>query len=171
MKDMNEKAFFKLTYGLYVIGAKNGEEQSACIVNTLTQVTAVPPRLAVTINKEGYTAELIQASGRFTATALDQRADFPYIGRFGFRTGRDFDKFDGIAHWKDQAGVPFPMDAVCARFSVKVEQTVDLGTHLMFIGTAEEAEMLSDAEPLTYTFYRDVIKGSTPKNAPSYHAE
>lgn len=168
---MNEEAFFKLTYGLYVIGAKNGEAESACIVNTLVQVTAMPIRLAVTINKESFTGSLLQASGRFTAAALDQRADFPTIGRFGFRTGREFAKFDGIASARDQAGVPYPTDAVCSRFSVKVEQTVDLGTHLMFIGTAEEAEVLSDTDPLTYRYYREVIKGMTPKNAPSYHAE
>lgn len=168
---MNEEAFYKLTYGLYVIGAKNGEGQSGCIVNTLVQVTAVPVRLAVTISKESFTGTLIQASGRFTAAALDRRADFPYIGRFGFRTGREFAKFEGISCAEDRAGVPYPIDFVCGRFSVKVEQTVDLGTHLMFIGTAEEAEILSDAAPLTYSYYREVIKGTTPKNAPSYHAQ
>lgn len=166
---MNEDALYKLTYGLYVIGAKHGEEESGCIVNTLVQVTAMPVRLAVTISKGSFTGALIQASGRFTAAALDQRADFPYIGRFGFRTGREFAKFEGIACGEDQTGVPYPKDAVCARFSVKVEHTVDLGTHLMFIGTVEEAETLSDETPLTYAYYRDVIKGMTPKNAPSYH--
>lgn len=166
---MDEKALFKLTYGLYVVSAKNGDEQSGCVVNTLVQVTAIPARLSVAVSKDNFTAELIQASGRFTAAALDQRADFPYIGRFGFRTGREFAKFEGIACGEDQAGVPYPKDAVCARFSVKVEQTVDLGTHLMFIGAVEEAETLSDETPLTYAYYRDVIKGLTPKNAPSYH--
>lgn len=168
---MNEDALYQLTYGLYVIGAQDGEEQSGCIVNTLVQVTAVPIRLAVTINKESLTCELIRKSGRFTAAALDRRADLPYIGRFGFRTGRDFQKFEGVNAAQDQAGIPYPLDAACARYSVKVEQSVDLDTHLMLIGLVEEAELLDGTQPLTYDYYREVIKGGTPKNAPSYHAK
>lgn len=168
---MDLNALYKMTYGLYVISAKSGDAQSGCIVNTLSQVTAEPVRLSVSISKESFTAELIQKSGRFAAVSLDRRADFAYIGRFGFRTGRDFNKFDGIASTLDAATVPYPTDFACAHFSVTVEQTVDLGTHWMFIGSAEESEILSDYEPLTYTYYREVIKGLTPKNAPSYHAE
>lgn len=168
---MDLNSFYKMTYGLYVISAKSGDEKSACIVNTLSQVTAEPVRLSVSISKESYTAELIQQSGRFAAVSLDRRADFAYIGRFGFRTGRDFNKFDGISSELDAFTVPYPTDFACARFSVRVEQTIDLGTHWLFIGTAEEAELLSEYEPMTYTYYREVIKGLTPKNAPSYHAQ
>lgn len=168
---MDLNSLYKMTYGLYVISSKHDNGQSGCVVNTLSQVTAEPVRLSVSISKESFTAELIQKSGHFSAVALDQRADFPYIGRFGFRTGRDFNKFDGISSDLDTAAVPYPTGFACAHFSVKVEHTVDLGTHWLFVGTAEEAELLSDYEPMTYTYYREVIKGLTPKNAPSYHAE
>ncbi len=165
---MDEKALYKITYGLYVVSAEAEGQQSGCVVNTLQQVTAEPVRLAVTVNKENLTCQLMEKAGRFTAVALDQRTDMMLVGRFGFRSGKDFAKFDGISSAKDQAGMPYPLEAVCAHYSCKVEQTMDLGTHLMFVGVAEESEILSEEEPLTYSYYRNVIKGKTPKTAPSY---
>ena len=165
---MDEQAFYKVTYGLYVVSAEADGGRSGCIVNTLQQVTAEPIRLAVTISKENYTCELIEQAGRFAAVALDQRADLPLIGRFGFRQGRDFDKFSGLPIERDENGMPYSTAAACARYSCPVTETVDLETHLMFVGEAEEAEILSEENPLTYTYYRTVIRGKTPKNAPSY---
>ena len=150
---MDEKALYKITYGLYVVSAQAEGQRSGCVVNTLQQVTAEPVRLAV------------------TAVALDQRADMMAIGRFGFRTGRDMDKFEGIPCKEDAAGMPYPTATACAHYSCKVEQTVDLGTHLLFVGLAEESEILTEDEPLTYSYYRNVIKGLTPKGAPSYQAK
>ncbi len=168
---MDEKALYKATYGLYIVSAAAQGKASGCVINTLVQVTAEPVRLSVAVSKENLTCELMERSGRFAAAALDQRADLPYIGRFGFRSGRDLDKFADIATGKDGAGIPYPLDAVCARYSCKIVQTVDVGTHMLFIGEAEEAEILSEQEPLTYAYYRNVIKGGTPKNAPSYQAK
>lgn len=168
---MDLNAFYKVTYGLYVVSAQAEGARSGCVVNTLQQVTAEPVRLAVTVNKGNLTCELIEKAGHFSAVALDQRADLAYIGRFGFRSGRDQDKFEGISSWQDAAGMPFPLDCACARYSCAVEQTVDLGTHILFVGKAEEAEILGENPPLTYAYYREVIKGGTPKNAPSYQAK
>ena len=148
---MDEKALYKITYGLYVVSAQAEGQRSGCVVNTLQQVTAEPVRLAVTVNKESLTCQLIQKAGRF-----------------GFRTGKDMDKFEGIPCKEDAAGMPYPTATACAHYSCKVEQTLDLGTHLMFVGLAEESEILTEDEPLTYAYYRNVIKGFTPKGAPSY---
>lgn len=131
---MDEKALYKITYGLYVVSAQAEGQRSGCVVNTLQQVTAEPVRLAVTVNKDSLTCQLIQKAGRFAAVALDQRADMMAIGRFGFRTGRDMDKFEGIPYKEDAAGMPYPTATACAHYSCKVEQTVDLGTHLLFGG-------------------------------------
>lgn len=166
---MDEQALYQMTYGLYVVCAADGGEKSGCVVNTLQQVTAQPVKLAVTVNKENYTAELIGRAKRFAAVALDQRATLPDIGRFGFRTGRDFDKFEGIDTAQDESGIPYPTGCACAFYSCRLMETVDLGTHLMFIGEVQQAEKLSEEPPLTYAYYRTVIKGKTPKNAPSYH--
>ena len=168
---MDEKALYKITYGLYVVSAQAEGQRSGCVVNTLQQVTAEPVRLAVTVNKDSLTCQLIQKAGRFAAVALDQRADMMAIGRFGFRTGRDMDKFEGIPCKEDAAGMPYPTATACAHYSCKVEQTVDLGTHLLFVDLAEESEILTEDEPLTYSYYRNVIKGLTPKGAPSYQAK
>ncbi len=165
---MDTKALYKITYGLFVISSQAEGKESGCVVNTLQQVTSKPIRLSVAINKENYTCELIQKAGRFAAVALDQRSDLMSIGRFGFRTGRDFEKFQDIPCARDSAGMPYPTDNICARYSCKVIKTLDLGTHILFIGECGEAEIMSENEPLTYAYYRNVIKGNTPKNAPSY---
>ena len=168
---MDEKALYKITYGLYVVSAQAEGVRSGCVVNTLQQVTAQPVRLSVAVNKENLTCQLIHKAGRFAAVALDQRADLMSIGPFGFRSGRDLDKFQAVPYGEDQAGMPYPTATACAHYSCQVEQEVDLGTHILFVGLAQEAEILTEDEPLTYAYYRNVIKGKTPKNAPSYQGE
>lgn len=165
---MNEKALYKITYGLYVVSAEAEGKSSGCVVNTLQQVTSKPVRLSVAVNKDNLTCELMRKAGRFTAVALDQRANLAFIGRFGFRSGRDLEKYEGASTAKDAAGMPYCWENACARYSCRVIDTVDLGTHMLFVGEAEEMEVLSENEPLTYGYYRTVIKGGTPKNAPSY---
>ncbi len=165
---MDLNALYKVTYGLYVVSAQAEGKKSGCVVNTLTQVTAEPVRLTVAVSKESFTCGLMEKAGRFAAVALDQTADLMSIGRFGFRTGRDFEKFQGIPSGSDAAGTPYPLEHICARFSCRVTGTVDLGTHVLFVGECEEAEIMSENEPLTYAYYRNVIKGKTPPNAPSY---
>lgn len=165
---MNEKALYKITYGLYVVSAEADGKSSGCVVNTLAQVTSKPVRLSVAVNKENLTCELIQKAGRFAAVALDQRADLAFIGRFGFRSGRDMEKYEGASTARDAAGMPYCWENACARYSCRIIDTLDLGTHMLFIGEAEELEILGEQEPLTYSYYRNVIKGGTPKNAPSY---
>ena len=165
---MNEKALYKITYGLYVVSAEAEGKSSGCVVNTLQQVTSKPVRLSVAVNKDNLTCELMRKAGRFAAVALDQRANLAFIGRFGFRSGRDLEKYEGASTAKDAAGMPYCWENACARYSCRVIDTVDRGTHMLFVGEAEEMEVLSENEPLTYGYYRTVIKGGTPKNAPSY---
>lgn len=165
---MNQQALYKVTYGLFVVSAEAEGKSSGCVVNTLQQVTSKPVRLSVAVNKDNLTCELIQKAGRFAAVTLDQRADLAFIGKFGFRSGRDLEKYGDPSTVRDQAGMPYCWENACARYSCRVIETLDLGTHMMFIGEAEEMEVLSESEPLTYGYYRTVIKGGTPKNAPSY---
>ena len=163
---MDEKALYKITYGLYVVSAQAEGQRSGCVVNTLQQVTAEPVRLAVTVNKDSLTCQLIQKAGRFAAVALDQRADMMAIGRFGFRTGRDMDKFEGIPYKEDAAGMPYPTATACAHYSCKVEQTVDLGTHLLFVGLAEESEILTEDEPTPTATTATSSRASPPRARP-----
>lgn len=168
---MDLKAFYKLSYGLYIVSSCMDGKQCGCIVNTVTQVTAEPVQLAVTVNKDNFTKKAIEKSGYFTAVALTQSADMNLIGTFGFKCSADLDKFEGFQTAVDEQGIAYVTQNVAARFSCKVLQQVDLGTHIMFIGEALAAETLSDEEVMTYAYYQIVKKGGTPKTAPSYKGE
>ncbi|MEM1485013.1 flavin reductase [Oscillospiraceae bacterium PP1C4] len=165
---MDLQAFFKMSYGLYVVNSAFDGKQNGCIVNTVTQVTAEPPKVAVAISKNSLTAELIEKSGVFNAVPLTQSATMLMIGRFGFREGRVFEKYEGIPFSVDVNGVNYPTEAVGALFCCKVLSKLDLGTHVLFVGEAVEAKSLSSDPVMTYEYYHKVIKGSTPVNAPSY---
>lgn len=161
-------SLFRITYGLYIASSSFGDVDTGCIINTLQQVTNEPPKLSVTISKENLTEEIIRKSGRFTASVLDESSDFKFIGKFGFKSGRDIDKFADTEHHFTPDGIPYVTEHTTAWYSCKVIEVHDLGTHSTFIGEILDGATISDINPLTYTYYRDVIKGATPKNAPSY---
>lgn len=165
---MDSKAFDKLSYGLYVISTKNGDRTAACVVNTLTQATVLPARMVVTVNKENHTAKEIEESGLFTAVALSQSATMELIGDFGFRCSRDFDKFARWEHTADENGVPYLTEQVVARYSCKVVDKMDAGSHLVFLGEVLEAQCLGGDTPMTYAYYHEVKRGLTPPKASSY---
>lgn len=168
---MDSKAFYKLTYGLYIISSAYEGKTGGCVVNTLAQVTSKPACMSVAINKDNYTTQLIEKSGVFAAVALAQEATMDLIGEFGFKSSRDTDKFVDFQTKTDENGLPYVTEQTLARYSCKAINKLDLGTHIMFIGEVMEAEVLADETPLTYTYYQTVKKGVTPKNAPSYREE
>lgn len=165
---MDQTAFFKLSYGLYIILTTSEGKDAGCVANTLHQVTSSPAQLAVTLNKDNYTEQLIEKSGRFSAVVLTQSCGMDIIRNFGFCSSRDTDKFEQCTYKRDTHGVPYPSEHMAARYSLKVVKTLDLGTHVLFVGEVEEAEVLSEEEVMTYAYYHQVKNGATPKNAPSY---
>ncbi len=157
-----------ITYGLYIVTSAFDGKDSAMIVNTVFQVTAEPPRVAISVNKNALTHEIISQSGVFAAMPLAQTADLPFIGRFGFRTGRNFDKFAGLTFQRGTLGCPLIVQHTLSALEVKVEQTVDVGTHTLFIGAVQDAICFTGTEnaaPMTYEYYHKVIKGKAPKGA------
>lgn len=168
---MDSTAFFKLTYGLYVVSTTLNGKDAGCIVNTLYQVTAEPAKLSVTINKDNATEQMIEKSGRFAAVALTTSADMDLIGRFGFHSSRDTDKFEGYSVHRDANDMPTITEHVAARYSCRVVNQLDLGSHVLFVGEVCEAENISELEVMTYSYYHQVKKGLTPKGAPSYQSE
>ena len=168
---MDLQAFFKMSYGLYVVSSAYGGKQNGCVVNTVTQVTAEPPKATVSVSKNNLTTQLIQQSGVFNAVPLTQQATMELISRFGFESGANLDKFDGIPHGVDQNGVWYPTEGAAALFSFRVVDQLDLGTHILFVGEAQQAQQLSGAPVMTYDYYHRVKKGQTPPNAPSYKTE
>ena len=158
-----------ITYGLYIVTSCFEGKDSGMIVNTVFQVSAEPPKVAISVNKECLTHEIIQKSHVFAAMPLEQKTDLPFIGRFGFRTGRNFDKFAGLSITRGKLGAPIVQEHTLSFVEVKVEKEVDVGTHTLFIGKVQDALcMLPTAEPLTYEYYHKVIKGKAPKGATHY---
>ena len=151
-------ALFKIGYGLYVVTSKDGEKDNGCIVNTVTQVTNTPNRIAVCINKQNYSHELVKKTGVMNVNCLSTDAPFSVFQRYGFQSGRTADKFDGVDVLRSDNGLVFLPQFINAFMSLKVEQYVDLDTHGMFICTVTEARVLSDRETMTYTYYQANVK-------------
>lgn len=165
---MNKKAFFKLTYGLYVVTSKYNEEESGCVINTFMQVTASPPQVSITVNKENYTTELISKSGFFNVSVLLEETQMDTISNFGFQSGKENDKFKNFICEYDENGVKHLCHEIAAYFVCKVNKAVDVGTHVVFVADVLEAQIVSEDPVLTYEIYHHQKKGTTPKNAPSY---
>jgi len=168
---MNPKTLHQISYGLYVIAARKDNTINGQIANTVFQITSKPPMLAVSINKENYTHEFIKESRSLAVNVLDRDTGMVFIGRFGFKCGRDIDKFDGVKYRLSPLGNPILEENSTAFLEVRVDKEVDVGTHTIFIGEVVDADILSDGEPLTYAHYHLVKKGKAPKTAPTYIEE
>lgn len=165
------KALDKMTYGLYLVCARDGDQAGGCVVNTLMQATVSPLQMTVTINKENYTTTLIEQSGFFTGIALSQSATMELIGKFGFNSSKDVDKFVGLQTRTDENGILFVSEQAVARYSCKVVKQVDLGTHILFVGEVLATEVLDGHVPMNYTYYRSIKNGITPPKASSYQPD
>ncbi|MCR5727896.1 MAG: flavin reductase [Lachnospiraceae bacterium] len=151
-------ALFKIGYGLYVVTSNDGNKDNGCIVNTVSQVTSSPNRVAVCINKQNYSHHVIKQTGIMNVNCLSVEAPFSVFESFGFRSGRNTDKFEGTEVLRSDNGLAFLGRYINAFMSLKVEQYVDLDTHGMFICSVTEARVMSDKETMTYTYYQDYVK-------------
>ncbi|MBR6007902.1 MAG: flavin reductase, partial [Clostridia bacterium] len=151
-------ALFKIGYGLYVVTSNDGKKDNGLIVNTVTQVTNTPNRVAVCINKQNYSHHIIQQTGVMNVNCLSTEAPFSVFEAFGFRSGRTVNKFEGTDVLRSDNGLVFLPRYINAFMSLKVEQYVDLDTHGMFICQVTEARVLSDKPTMTYTYYQENVK-------------
>ncbi len=165
---MNIKTIFKITYGMYIVSSRKGERFNGQIANTVFQISAEPPTIAVSINKENLTHQYIEESKAFTVSILEKETPFPFIGQFGFKSGREVDKFAGVNHKLGRTGLPIVLDHTIAYLEAEVIKSLDVATHTLFIGRLVDAEILNEGEPLTYAYYYEVKKGRSPKTAPTY---
>ena len=168
---MNLEVLYKLGYGLYIVSSKKGDKFSGQIANTVFQITSQPPTIAVSINKQNLTHEFIKASKVLVVSILSRDTPLPFIGRFGFKSGREIDKFDGVNYIVGKRQAPVVIDNTLAYLEAKVIQEVDVGTHTIFIGELVGGETVKEGEPMTYAYYQQVKRGTTPKTAPSYIEE
>ncbi len=151
-------ALFNIGYGLYVVTSNDGKRDNGLIVNTVTQVTNTPNRIAVTINKQNYSHEVIEATGKMNVNCLSTDAPFSVFEAFGFRSGRDTDKFENCTPLRSDNGLVFLPKYINSFMSLKVEQYIDLDTHGMFICSVTEARVVSEKETMTYTYYQNNVK-------------
>ena len=151
-------ALFKIGYGLYVLTSNDGKRDNGMIINTVTQVTNSPNRIAVCINKQNYSHHVVKQTGIMNINCLSTDAPFSVFECFGFRSGRSVDKFEGIHALRSDNGLAFLPQYINALLSLKVEQYVDLDTHGMFICSVTEARVMSDRETMTYTYYQQNVK-------------
>ncbi len=165
---MDQSALLALSYGLYVVGSRRGDKLNGQIANTVFQITADPVRVAVSINRTELTHELMSETGRCSVGVLSQTADMPFIGNFGFRSGRDTDKFEKVPYMLTGSGCPVPEEHILAYLDVAIEEQVDVGTHTVFIGRVTDCGISATGVPMTYSHYREVLCGKTPPTAPSH---
>jgi flavin reductase (DIM6/NTAB) family NADH-FMN oxidoreductase RutF len=164
------EALFKITYGLYIVSSGDKNHGNGFISNSVFQVTADPATFAICCNKNNYTAEFIKRTGVYSVSVLHTAASPDLFGRFGYRSGKDFDKMQGVnVIYGENTAVPVVLNDSIAFLECRVLQTVDVGTHFLFIGELLHSEILDDfKDPMTYSYYRQTRKGVAPKNAPTY---
>ena len=161
---MDPKALFTLSYGLYVLTAREGERHNGCIVNTAQQLTDTPPRISVAVNKRNLTHDMILRTGLFNLSVLSQTADFPIFQHFGFQSGHSAEKIAGYPGMTvSENGLTYLTEKTSAFLSGRVFQTVDLGTHTLFLADLTDSRVLSGEGALTYSDYHARVK---PRPAP-----
>lgn len=168
---MDTKVFRKISYGVYIVTSRDGDRINGQAANGVMQVCSRPPTVAIAINKENLTHAFIQKSGVFAISILAQDAPLSLIGRFGFKSGREVDKFEGGAYRLGKNGCPIIAEHTVGYLEGKVTRQLDAGTHTIFMGEVVEGELLDDAEPMTYAYYHEVKRGTTPETAPTYIEE
>ena len=167
-QEMQPEALHRIGYGLYVVGSVRDGRANAQIANAVMQVCAEPAAVAVCLNKLNLTHEYVSASRKLVVSVLSEEAPLQFIGRFGFKSGRDADKFEGVDTVAGVTGVPIVAQHANAYFEIEVERELDVWTHTLFAGWVVAARVLNGTPPMSYAFYHDVKRGVTPRNAPSY---
>ena len=166
---MEEEVLHKIVYGLYVVSSKRrgGKKLNGQIANTVFQVTSNPKMVAICINKDNLTHEFIKG-GAFTISILSINTPMKFIGLFGFKSGRDTEKFEGVEYKIGETGMPILIENAIAYLECKVSSSMDVKTHTLFIGRVVDAASIKDEPPMTYAYYHDIKHGLTPKAAPTY---
>jgi flavin reductase (DIM6/NTAB) family NADH-FMN oxidoreductase RutF/rubredoxin len=163
------ESLFKLNYGMCIVSSKKADRINGCIINTVFQLVPEPPMVAISLNKESLTHEYIAESRIFAVSVLSEDAPMPLISRFGFKTGRDINKFEQVKYRLGQTQAPIVLDSAVAFIEAQVTQSIDIETHTLFIAKIIACQTLDEQKyPMTYAYYRDVKHGKTPRSAATY---
>ena len=163
---MDKKVLRNLSYGVYAVTSRDKDKNVGCIANSIMQVTSNPSVIAVSINHDNYTNKVIKENNKFGVSILKETTDAKIIGTFGYKSSKDNDKFDGI-NFKEISEIPV-LENTCGYMVCKVIDTMETSTHTIFLGEVIEADDYSTENAMTYKYYHENLKGSSPKNAPTY---
>jgi ferric-chelate reductase [NAD(P)H] len=161
-------ALFDLSYGLYIVSSNDGEKLNGQITNSVFQVTAEPAQMAIAVSKNNLTHSYIEKSRVYSVSTLKEGTPMEFVGLFGFKSGRDINKFEKTKYVKGTLGAPIVTDNCISGFEVKVTKTFDVGTHTLFVGDIIKGRFTAKGKPLTYDYYYRVMRGKTPRNATTY---
>ncbi len=164
---IDPRALFTLNYGVYILSTGYEGKFNGQIINALMQLTADPICMAACLHKDNFTTELVEKSGRFSISVLEDAVPLKFIGLFGFRCGREFDKFGECQYEIGSEGLPLVTEYTLAGIELKVLSVQEIFTHKLFIGQVQNAQLLKEGDPLTYANYHRVKKGKSPANAPT----
>lgn len=156
-----------ISYGMYLITTSNGKEDAGCIINTLTQITSKNPIVSVSINKNNYTNKILKESNKFAVSIISENIDSQVISKFGYLSSEKENKFENINYELDNK-IKVITDNMCSYLTCEVLNIIDAETHDIFIARVESTKKLSNLKPMTYKYYKEVLKGISPKNAPTY---
>ena len=168
---MDTHVLHNLSYGMYIVSSVRGNAINAQIANSVMQITSEPATVAVSINKENYTHGFIRQSKHFSISILAEDTPLGFIGQFGFKSGRTGDKFQGVKFKISDAGVPVVLEHSLGYIEAEVIGEMDAPTHTVFLGQVNAMEMLSSGKPMTYDYYHQIKRGTTPRTAPTYIKE
>lgn len=166
---MNTNVFRNLSYGVYVISSLDGERKTGCIANSIMQITSSPATIALSMNHDNFTNSCIDKTGKFAISILSENSDSSLIGNFGFQCGKDVNKFENIGH-EIKEGLPIVKDS-CGYIVCKVIDKMETSTHTVFLGEVIDGDVIGSSPAMTYAYYHKVVKGKSPKNAPTYLPE
>lgn len=166
---MNKNAFRQLSYGVYIVSTWDKGRATGCTANSAMQITSDPATIAISINHDNYTNQCIQENGKFAISILGENSNPQTIGVFGFKSGKDHNKFEEVEH-ETKGYMPVIADA-CAYIVCEVIDKMETSSHTVFLGKVVDADILKEDDAMTYAYYHKVIKGKSPKNAPTYIGE
>lgn len=166
---MDKKVFRDINYGMYIVSTKD-DKKVGCVINTLTQITSDNPTISISLNKENYTNEVIRKMKKFSVSILSEETSPNTIAKFGFSSSKDVDKYADVPYEEVEDNVVVT-DNICGYLICEVINIIDVGTHDVFIARVIDAKKVSDLPPMTYSYYHKVIKGTSPRKAPTYVLE
>jgi len=168
---MDLNVLHNIGYGMYVVSSFRGKELNGQIANTVFQITSQPATIAISINKQNLTHEFIVASGFFSVSILAQETSLAFIGQFGFKSGRSADKFKNVKYKILESGCPVVLENALGYLEAQVTKQFDCNTHTLFLGEIKAAEFLMAGQPMTYDYYHQNKRGTTPQSAPTFIKE